>query len=127
MLLSALGYFAFIGYILLRVEPGTAQIAGRFGFTVFHFIFLGMLVPSALWMPLTYMHIAHSDTGVWIGIRAVLFIVGLSSCALVWALLTLNVQEPDWFYRAAVAGSAWFAFHTLVLDGLVWPVLYRSS
>lgn len=127
MILSALGYFAFIAYMFFRVEPGTAQIAGRFGFTLFHLIFIGMLLPSALWMPFTHLYIANPGTGIWVGIRIVLLVVGISSCALVWALLTLNMKEPAGFYWLAVAGAAWFAFHTLVLDGILWPLLYRSS
>ena len=54
MLLAALGYFAFLYYILFRLEPGEVQIAGRFGYYLFYIIFLGILVPSALWMPLTF-------------------------------------------------------------------------
>jgi hypothetical protein len=28
--------------------------------------------------------------------------------------------------QAAVVGSGYFAFHTLILDGFLWPALYRQ-
>lgn len=125
MILSALGYFAFIYFILFRLIPAEVQIANRFGFSMFYVIFLGILLPSALWMPLTQAMIANPGTGIWIGVRTVLVAVGLSSCALVWALVSLQTREPSILYWLAVAGSAYFAFHTVVLDMFLWPALFR--
>lgn len=68
MILSALGYFAFIYFILFRLIPAEVQIANRFGFSMFYVIFLGILLPSALWMPLTQAMIANPGTGIWIGV-----------------------------------------------------------
>jgi hypothetical protein len=124
MILATLGYFAFLYFILLRLVPSEARIANKFGFNLFHFIFLGILVPSALWMPLTYAMIDSPSNGLWIGIRTVLIIVGLASCALVWALLTLQKKKPTKSYRLAVIGSGYFCFHTAVLDMVFWPILF---
>jgi len=126
MILSALGYFAFLYFILFRIIPEQVQIANRFGFSLFYIIFLGILVPSAIWMPLTYAMVANPSTGIWIGIRAVLILVGVSSIALVWALLSLQTKKPELPYWLAVAGSAYFAFHTAVLDMILWPALFRG-
>ena len=52
MILSALGFFAFIYFILFRLVPGEVLIGGRFGFSLFYAIFLVILVASAFWMPL---------------------------------------------------------------------------
>lgn len=123
--LSALGYFAFLYFLLFRLSPQEVQIANRFGFSLFHIIFLGILVPSALWMPLTSAMISKPGTALWIGVRTVLILVGLSSCLLVWALLSLQPRDPGFAFWLAVAGSAYFAFHTAVLDMLLWPVLFR--
>ena len=125
MVLAALGYFAFIYFILFRLVPADTHIAGRFGFRLFYAIFPGILVPSALWMPFTYAYIGNPTTGMWTGIRLVLIVVGLSAGALVWALLNLETKEPIVPYWLAVAGSAYFAFHTAVLDMLLWPILFR--
>jgi hypothetical protein len=125
MILSALGYFAFFYFILFRLVPGEVMIAGRFGFSLFYAIFLGILIPSAFWMPLTNVYVGNQSMGVWIGIRTVLALVGIASIALVWALLSLQTKVPGIAYWLAVAGSAYFAFHTAILDAIVWAALYK--
>ena len=126
MVISAIGWFAFATFILFRINPTQVTIAGRFDFSLFYVIFLGILIPSALWMPLTQMMPQHPGKALWIGIRLVLVLVGLFSCALVWALLTLKTREPHLHYWLAFAGSAYFAFHTVVLDMILWPALFKA-
>ena len=125
MILSALGFFAFIYFILFRLVPGEVLIGGRFGFSLFYAIFLVILVASAFWMPLTNAYVGNPSTGMWIGIRTVLAIVGLGSIALMLALLTLQTKVPGISYWLAVAGSGYFAFHTAILDAIVWAALFK--
>ncbi|MCX6012351.1 MAG: hypothetical protein NTV30_02855 [Chloroflexi bacterium] len=125
MILSALGYFAFLYYIFFRLEPAQISIAGISGFTMFYIIFLGILIASAFWMPLTNMYVSNPGTGIWIGIRVVLAVVGLASIALFVTLLTLHGKVPGTAYWLAVAGSVYFAFHTAVLDAIVWAALFK--
>jgi hypothetical protein len=125
MVLSALAYFAFLYYILFRLAPAQVSIAGIFNFSLFYLIFIFILVPSAFWMPLTNMYIANPTSGLWTGIRTVLIVVGLASIALVWALLSLQTKVPGTAYWLAVAGSSYFAFHTFVLDAILWPALFK--
>ena len=125
MIISALGYFAFIYFILFRLVPSDVSIAGSIGFGLFYAIFLVILISSALWMPLTNAYVGNPSTGLWIGVRIVLALVGLGSIALVWALLSLQTKSPPVFYWLAVAGSAYFAFHTAILDAIVWAALFK--
>jgi len=125
MILSALGFFAFIYFILFRLVPGEVLIGGRFGFSLFYAIFLVILVASAFWMPLTNAYVGNPSTGMWIGIRTVLVLVGLGSIALMLALLTLQTKVPGISYWLAVAGSGYFAFHTAILDAIVWAALFK--
>jgi len=125
MILAALGYFAFSYFIFFRVLPGEVSIAGRFGFSLFYVIFLLILIASALWMPLTNLYVANPSTGMWIGVRTVLALVGLGSIALLWALLSLQTKLPSIPYWLAVAGSAYFAFHTAILDAIIWAALFK--
>ena len=125
MILSALGFFAFIYFILFRLVPGEVLIGGRFGFSLFYVIFLVILVASAFWMPLTNAYVGNPSTGMWIGIRTVLALVGLGSIALMLALLTLQTKVPGISYWLAVAGSGYFAFHTAILDAIVWAALFK--
>jgi hypothetical protein len=125
MILSALGYFAFLYYILFRLDPAQVSIASVSGFTLFYVIFLFILIPSAFWMPLTNLYVSNPSTGTWVWIRTVLALVGLASIALLLALLTLQGKVPGTTYWLAVAGSGYFAFHTAILDAIVWASLFK--
>jgi hypothetical protein len=125
MILSALGYFAFLYYIFFRLDPAQTSIAGISGFTLFYVIFLLILIPSAFWMPLTNVYVGNPSTGMWVWIRIVLALVGLASIALLWALLTLQGKVPGVSYWLAVVGSGYFAFHTAILDAVVWAALFK--
>lgn len=125
MILSALGYFAFLYYIFFSLEPAQVQIFGVSGFTMFYVIFLGILIVSALWMPLTNMYVGNPGTGIWIGIRVVLAVVGLASIALFVVLLTMQGKVYGVSYWLAVIGSGYFAFHTTILDAIVWAALFK--
>lgn len=126
MILSALGYFAFMYYIFFKLTPSGVSIAGTFDFSLFYYIFLAILIPSALWMPLTNVYVGNPTTFNWVTVRTVLAIVGLASIALVWALLSLQDKVPGVFYWLAVVGSGYFAFHTAILDAIVWAALFRE-
>ena len=90
MILAALGYFAFMYYIFFRLTPSEVSIAGTLNFSLFYAIFLIILIPSALWMPLTNLYVANPSTGIWIWIRIVLALVALASIALLWSLKSTN-------------------------------------
>jgi len=80
--------FPLLHFLPPRAFPGS--IGGVAGFTLLYVIFIFMLVPSAFWMPLTNMYVSNPGTGIWIGVRVVLAVVGLASIALLWALLTMQ-------------------------------------
>ena len=55
-----------------------------------------------------------------------LFLVGLASIALAWALFTLRPVNRGKAYWAAVVGSCYFGLHTFVLDAVLWAALFRG-
>ncbi len=124
MLLAALGYFAFTYYLFFRLDPVETRVGNRFGFGIFNWLYLGILAPSALWMPLTWIMIERPGEAVWIGIRIVLVIVGLASLGLVLALMKVRPKTSGWAYWLAILGSVLFCAHTGILDALVWPALF---
>jgi hypothetical protein len=124
MILSALGFFAFIYFILFKLDPSEVSIAGTFGFSIFFSIFILILLPSALWMPLTNFYVGTPSTGAWVIVRIILALVAIGSIALVWALLSLQTREGV-AYWLAVAGSGYFAFHTAILDAIIWAHLFK--
>lgn len=115
MIIAALGYFAFIYYLLFKTNVNL---------TVFNLIFIGILLPSALWMPLTNLYISSPSPLIWFSIRAVLAVVGISSCFLIYVLLNSGPKSIS--YYLAVVGSAYFAFHTAFLDMILWPILFKK-
>lgn len=123
MLLAAAGYFAFTRFVF-RLRPAQVRIAERFDYRLFPLIYLLILVPSALWMPLTFEMIQNPSAGLWLAIRATLAVVGVGALMLVWALLRVQPSAPRFSHRLAVAGSVAFAFQTAVLDALVWPAYF---
>jgi hypothetical protein len=126
MLLSALSFFLFIFFILFRLHPDKIRIGNWTGFGLFYAIFSLILIPSAIWMPLTNAYIAHPSTIAWILIRLVLILVGLGSIALVWALFRLQPVVPGLSRTLAIIGASYFAFHTAILDAIVWAALFRN-
>lgn len=126
MALATGGYVAFTCYLLLRVDPNRAQIAGRFGFGLFPVLYLMILVPSALWLPLTSAMVRDPGDLLWLAIRLVLALVGVASMVLLLALLALRPRRPTGAYWLAVAGAAAFCLQTTVLDLFVWTALFPA-
>jgi len=124
-LLAAAGYLAVLYFVFFRLSPEQVSFGGRFGFGLLYLVFVGILLPSAFWMPLTNMYLAGASTGLWVAIRTVLALVGLASIVLVCALYSLHGQQGGTAYWVAVAGSAYFAFHTAVLDAIIWAALFK--
>ncbi len=126
MIISAVGYLAILYFLLVRALPDETIISGRFGYSLFYPIFLFILIPSAFWMPLANLYASEPTPGVWIAIRVVLAVVGLAAIALTWALLALRPRNRGVSYWAAVVGAGYFAFHTFILDAIVWASLFRD-
>lgn len=124
MILAAIGFIAFAYFILFRLNPEEVQILGRFDFSIFYVIFALILIPSALWMPLTFSMIAHPSNGLWAGIRLVLAIVGIASIALLLALLNLNSNESSLAHWFAICGAAAFSIQTFIFDTFLWPAFF---
>ena len=123
MFLAAAGYFLFTPYILFRLPPDTLRIAGRFGFGLFHALYALVLLPSALWLPLTAHMIAQPSAVAWLAVRIDLALVALGSLGLLASLMALRSDAPRG--RAlAVLGLIPFCLQTVVLDGIVWPALF---
>ena len=124
MLLAALGYFAYSYYLLFSYNQGATTLGKSLRFGVFHWLYLGILIPSALWLPLTWEMVARPGPAVWLAIRLVLALVGLASLGIMAALLRIKPQKPGWAYWLAMIGSAIFFLHTGILDALVWTAFF---
>jgi hypothetical protein len=124
MAFATVGYFVFTYFLLFHIDADGARIAGRFGYGLFQGLYAVILVPSALWLPLTSVMVQQPSNVLWLGIWLVLAAVGLGSVALLLALLTLRPRQPVGAYWLAVAGSVAFCIQTAVLDLFVWTALF---
>lgn len=126
MLLAAAGYFGFTWFLLFRLDPDRARVGGRFGFGLFNVLYAAILIPSALWMPLTFAMLESPSALLWWIVRLDLALVGAGSAGLVAALLSVQPRAPVGAHRLAVIGSLPFFVQTGVLDALVWPAFFPA-
>jgi hypothetical protein len=124
MLLAASGFFLFTGFILFRVHPEKDPGDRRPGFGIFPLLYALILIPSALWLPLTFAYMEHPSTWLWWVIRADLLLVGLGALGLFPALSSLRSGKGGLFFILALVGLALFSWQTAVLDALVWPYFF---
>ncbi len=124
MFLATAGYFAFMYFILFRLNPTATRLGDRFGFGTFNALFAAILIPSALWMPLTFEAVEISSVALLWVVRLVLVTVGLASLSLLVALINVEPRQPPWAYRLAVLGCVAFCLQTAVLDMIVWSAYF---
>lgn len=120
MLLAAAGYFAFTYFLLIGIDPDKSRVLGCCDARIFHLLYLGILIPSALWMPATFWAIGNpSAFAVWI-VRGILLLAALFSLGLLAALIGTKPRDPAWAHALAVVGAACFCVQTVILDAIVW-------
>jgi hypothetical protein len=124
MLFAAAGYFAFSYFVFFRLDPDRARIGERFGFQIFHRLYALILIPAALWMPLTFAMLDSPGTGLWLAVRGVLMLTGLGSLGLLAAIAMVQPCQGEGSRRLALLGCLFFCLQTAVLDALVWPAYF---
>jgi len=125
MLLAAAGYFAFSLPIAFRLDPASTRI-DAVGYGLFPLLYALILVPSALWMPLTFELLQHPRPGLWLLIRLVLLGVGAGSLLLLAAIARARPWPSPGLRRLALIGALAFSVQTALLDALVWPALFPA-
>ncbi|PKL38865.1 MAG: hypothetical protein CVV44_08325 [Spirochaetae bacterium HGW-Spirochaetae-1] len=124
MFSAATGYLLFTWFILFRLNADEVKIAGRFSYVLFNALYILILAPSALWMPLTFIMLEQPSLVTWVAIRVVLAAVGIGSAGMLAALFSVRPRAPLWAYIPAVIGSIAFCVQTALLDALVWPAFF---
>lgn len=123
--LATASFFVYTVF-LLRVDADRVKVGDRWGYAIFLWLYLLILIPSALYVPLGVAMVQRQSSGLWIAIRLVLVLVAVGAWGLEVALATMRPREPAALYWMAVAGSAIFAFHTTVLDAIAWPTFFAA-
>jgi len=123
MLLAAAGYFPFTWLLVFRTRPEDGLPGGR-PYRLLHLLYGLILLPSALWLPLTARMLAAPSAGLWAAIRIDLALVGLGATGLLVVLAALALRRRDALGWAALAGILPFWLQTAVLDAIVWPAYF---
>jgi hypothetical protein len=126
MLLAAAGYFPFTWLLVFRSPPATLREDAGVSPGAILALYALVLIPSALWLPLTAQMIQAPSAALWIAIRAVLLLVGIGAGCLLVVLLRLARARGGALRWSAVAGALPFFTQTAILDALVWPAYWRG-
>jgi len=124
MLLAAGGYLFLLVFLLVRVDP--AARFGKFPFGIVNLFYILILIPSAIWISLTFAVADQYSLGRWLAVIVTLALVGLGSTGMLLALLNLRPRPAGRTYWLAVAGAFFLFLQTAVLDAIVWTVTYLS-
>jgi hypothetical protein len=123
MLAAALGYFPMTHLFVLGTpayEGASTQAHARALFLAY----AALLVPSAMWLPMTIELILAPSLGLWWLVRLVLFAVAAGTLTLLLFTWRHARASKAWHRWLPVAGAAALALQTVVLDALVWPAFY---
>ncbi len=126
MFLAAGGYFLFTPHILLRLRALASGLGPALEARLFPALYLAILVPSALWLPLTAAMVESPSAPLWWLIRLDLALVGLGSLGLLAAIWLVRDPAPPRGRVLASVGLLPFCLQTAVLDALVWPAYFAA-
>ena len=123
MLAAALGYFP-MTWLFVFGEPAYDAARAPSHERSMLAAYAMILVPSALWLPLTIELILAPSAWLYVIVRLVLFAVALGAIG----VLVRTAQHTRAAEGAArwlpLAGALAFCLQTVVLDALVWPAFY---
>ena len=125
MLLAAAGYFPFTW---LFAFGGPAYPPAKDGGhdRAMLGIYALVLVPSALWLPLTAWLIEAPSAWLFVLVRLVLFAVAAGALALLVRTAQHGMRHGTLAGWLPFAGALPFFVQTGVLDALVWPAFYPA-
>jgi len=124
MLLAAAGYFPFTWLFVRKTTPAEFRAITGAPYLLLFALYALVLIPSALWLPMTARMLAAPDPQLWIAIRLVLALVGLGATGLLLAAFCYAAKRGCKTSWAAALGAIPFFTQTALLDALVWPAYY---
>ena len=125
MFISAIGYFFFTSNFIFNVNLHEKKFLGRFPGWSLHIVYLLILIPSSIWIDLTFQYLKSGVSIHWIYVLSVLYCVGLSSI-LLFLFVVDSGNSNQLIYLFSVIGAGFFVFHTMFLDGLIWTTFFHS-
>jgi len=126
MFISALGYFFFTANFLLNVNSEEVKFLGKFNYWSLCVVYLFILIPSALWIELSFSYMKSGDVNTWYYAIFTLYCVAIFSVILLLFTVDTYVDNNSKLYLLSVLGASLFTFHTLFLDGLIWTFFFHK-
>ncbi len=126
MLLAAAGFFPATYWLGLKTPVDQFVDYTGLRFEALMLAYAAILMPSALWLPLTAIYIGEPTALLWIAIRIVLFLVGAGATCVAYMLIRRAAKGPSIVWGAVVA-FFFFWLQTMILDAIVWPWFYHSA
>ena len=120
MFMSAFGYLLFTYNFLVNIDANKVFLK-KFNYYHLNIIYLLLLIPSMLWINLTFKYMNSGNMIDWMVVILMLFSVAISSIIIL--LFTINTQKLNSFY---VFGAALFAFHTVFFDAILWIIFFNK-
>jgi hypothetical protein len=124
MVLAAIGYLVVFAYFL-RMDGQELRAGSRSGFSRLTGLYLLILIPSALWMPLSLWALERSSQALAWLVRLDLILVGAGAIGVLLALVNARPQRSALFHALALVGSAAVCLQTVVLDAVIWGSLFH--
>ena len=123
MFLAAGGYFLFTPYLVFRWMT-VPTLRGPENTRWLSCLYLAILVPSAMWLPLTALMLENPGALLWLVIRVTLVLVGAGAVGLLWTLARTRTEDRRPGFKFAVVGLLPFILQTAILDAIVWPIYF---
>jgi hypothetical protein len=120
MLCAAAGYFPFTYLFLFGSDP---ERSGRIRLPLFYLL---VLIPSALWLPLTDAYLDAPAPGRWWMVKLVLLATAAGSLGLLRSIPRVRPEPAPLPRRLAIVGCVAFCFQTIVLDAAIWVILFPT-
>ena len=127
MIMTTVSFLAIIVFIQNVLNDDTEIFGKKFkngGFDYYFQPLALIILPSIIWMPITYLYLKKPNILWRYAIVAILATVALGGCLLMYALQNTNyktlINNNLHSYNAALIGSKYLAFHLTVLDAIYW-------
>lgn len=124
MILAAAGYLIVFAYFL-RADGREPRLGQWSGYSLLTGLYLLILVPSILWMPMSIWALVRSSEALAWLVRLDLVLVGAGAIGVLLALLKERSGRSSPFHTMAVLGSAALCLQTVVMDAVIWSSLFR--
>ncbi len=124
MLLAAAGYFPFTWLFVFKTQPAELRATAGAPYALLFVLYALVLIPSAMWLPMTARMLLEPGAALWWSIRLVLALVGIGAAGILILAFRSAQSRRDALGWCAAIGSIPFFTQTAILDALIWPAYY---